>query len=276
MPETNKKNENKTTRSDKARPIFITGSVRTGTSILNKAVTKGAGIPGYVEGCFINVLGYFLRDTDNNRSRRGPQLLDPRIMISGIDHDKFNNDLAFWFKDQYDLYSKFNGEERWVDKTADLGMVYALPYVYKIWPKAKFIVMKRRPIENVASRIRKFPKRTFRKHCEGLKNVTETWLEMKEKIPPDSFIEIDQRDVALDPDRIADEVSAFLEFSKEERDSIAKIFKTDRPENTGGDESVVKSLEEMDWTKKEKELFLEKCGPIAEKCGYSLGNQYYL
>ena len=135
--------------------------------------------------------------------------------------------------------------------------------------------MNRRPVENISSRIKKFPQRSFHEHCEGWKKATETWIESKKNLPPSVYIEIDQRDVALNPDVVADKVSEFLDFNREQRDSVAKVFKQDRPENTGGDESVVKSLEDMDWTDEEKDFFEKTCGPLAKKCGYGLGNQYY-
>jgi len=42
----------------------------------------------------------------------------------------------------------------WVDKTPNLDIVRSADILYRIWPEAKFIYMKRRGIENVMSRLR--------------------------------------------------------------------------------------------------------------------------
>lgn len=266
--------QEKEKQTKESRPIFITGSVRSGTSILARGIMKGGNIPGYLEGCFINLLGGFLRVTDRNSIKRGGQLIDQRIMISRVNKKDFNNELSLWFKNQYEKWNTYSGQ--WVDKTADSELIYALPYIIKMWPKAKIIVMTRRPIENVASRIRKFPQRSFDNHCEGWRDAAEMWIESKKNLLPSSYIEIDQRDVALRPEEVADKISNFLELSKDQRDGILKVFKKDRPEDTGGNEALIKSLEEMDWTEEEKKLFRETCGPVAEKCGYSLEKKYYI
>lgn len=56
-------------------PIFITGSVRSGTTIVTRAL-RGVGIPGYDEGKFIDLLGVFLIASDqryeDQRNAHGP------------------------------------------------------------------------------------------------------------------------------------------------------------------------------------------------------------
>lgn len=48
-------------------------------------------------------------------------------------------------------------EKIWVDKTPDPRMIKCVPRLKRAWPNAKFIFVKRRGIENLESRIKKFP-----------------------------------------------------------------------------------------------------------------------
>jgi len=258
---------------DTQKPIFITGSVRSGTSIVTRALTHGVGIPGYVEGCFIDFLGGFIRVTDFNYNRRPGQSKNKKIMLGHIPKDEFKKEVARWFRTQYEKYSIYNGQ--WVDKTADKDVAYGLPYAHLAWPNAKFILMKRRPIENVASRMRKFPHAPFKAHCLNWAQINAILIETKKRLPKDVYMEIDQYDIATNPTEVARKLGLFLNLDAAQIQKIEKTFKEDRPEFTGGDETNIKSLEEMGWTEEQKKTFKEICGPLVDRFGWTLGKQYF-
>jgi len=268
---TSKKEDN---LNEEAAPIFITGSVRSGTSIICHALLRGIKLPGYVEGCFIQHLGIFLRAFDIDMVRRKDQLFNDAIMASHVDRDEFTKSLCNWFKGEYEKWNIYP-QKRWVDKTADVGLVYAMPQIMNLWPKAKCIFMKRRPIENILSRQKKFAAAPFYVHIRQWCGVMEAWDERKKMMNKDSYIEIDQYEIATNPTAVAERVQLFLDLSEDEKEKIEKYFKKNRPEFTGGDENVVKSLEEIDWSDEDKELFMERCVPIMKVHGWSLGKEYY-
>ena len=65
-----------------------------------------------------------------------------------------------------DLYIMYYGNEAIVDKTPGLPMLRALPLLMLAFPNAKVVYCQRRGLENVASRMRKFPKAKFEGHCQ--------------------------------------------------------------------------------------------------------------
>jgi hypothetical protein len=256
------------------QPIFITGSVRSGTSVVTKALVKGAKIKGYTEGCFVQHLGSFVRSVDRDFDRRGSQLLHPNIMAAHVDRNEMVRSFCDWFKDEYRKWTVYHADQ-WVDKTADIGVGYAMPEILETWPRAKCIFLKRRPVENIVSRQKKFPNRAFEKHVQQWVTSMQYWLASKRKISPERYIEIDQYDIAMNPENVALRLQKFLNLNDKQGKAVAKILTKSRPEFTGGDESAVKSLEELEWTPAEKEFFKKHCGSIVEDFGWTLGNKYY-
>lgn len=257
------------------KPIFITGSVRTGTSVVTRALTVGAKIPGYTEGCFIDLIGAFGWQTDQAYNNRVWQRKNKEIMLAHVDREQFTEDLLQWFKSQYQKYNIFNGEERWIDKTASRHVLRSLPYIQRVWPEAKFILMKRRPIDNIASRLRKFSRPSFEQHCIMLKDIFDAQEEAKKKVDPESFLEIDQYDIATQPHIVAQDIGLFLDLSMEQIHAMQKILTNDRPEFTGGDEQNISSLDDMPWSDEDKETFVRVLGKMMQKGGWSIDRQYY-
>jgi len=255
------------------KPIFITGSVRTGTSVMTRALTEGAGIPGYTEGCFIDFIGTYIWHTEMGYNNRSGQKRNKEIMLAHVDQETYINDLLTWFKNQYNTYNQFSG--RWIDKTASKPTIFAMPYIQKMWPEAQFIVMNRRPIENMESRLRKFPVPSFEEHCTMLANIHDVQQEALHRLPQTSYITIDQYDVATKPQEVAQKVGIFLNLSVDQIRSVEAYFTDKRPEYTGGDESDVRSLDETDWTDAQKEMFKEKLSKMVIEGGWTVGNQYY-
>lgn len=255
------------------RPIFIIGSVRSGTSIVKQALTQGAGIPGFLEGCFIDFLGTFLRIISFNYGRRQRHAQNQNIMLGHVPQEALTNDLLAWFKQQYHTYSPYRGQ--WVDKTADREVLHAVPYIRRMWPRAVFIFMQRRSIENVMSRIRKFPHVSRTEHMRLWTELLTLQERARQQLPSDSYIVIDQYDVATKPREVAERLGVFLHLTHEQIASLEQVFTVERPEHTGGNERVVASLDTLPWTDAEKQYFTETCAPLTESMGWSLNHTYY-
>ncbi|MEY2641050.1 MAG: hypothetical protein RL150_443 [Candidatus Parcubacteria bacterium] len=256
------------------QPIFITGSVRTGTSILTRALVDGAGIPGYAEGCITDIFGSFVRMVDIKYARRSREIAQGSIMLERIDQEKLKKSLAQWFKELYDARIPFRG--MWVDKTPDNDTVLALPYLLQAWPDATCIIMKRRPIENIASRLRKFPHLSFEQHCIALRDVLVNMQRACERLPKDRYLVLDQYDIATKPQQTAKAIGIFLNLSIPQIEKMATIFEHRRPEFTGGDEQLLRSLEEMPWTPEQKTFFLDTFAELMPAFGWGLETTYYL
>lgn len=103
------------------------------------------------------------------------------------------------------------------------------------------------------------------------------WLKVRDQLPASSWIEVEQRDIALKPGLTGRRVGEFLEFDEQQIQAIQEIFEHQRPEQTGDEESDrALTLEDTGWTEEQKAVFLERCGPLHPAYGYSLTSSYYL
>jgi hypothetical protein len=85
-------------------PIFITGSVRSGTTIVTRAL-RDIGIPGYDEGKFIDLLGVFLISIDKRYEHQNKaHNYTADVMLKGVSKNIFQKELSEWFVDQYLKY----------------------------------------------------------------------------------------------------------------------------------------------------------------------------
>lgn len=255
-------------------PIFIVGSARTGTSAVVGALRLGAGIAGYNEGHYLSMMPAMAKLMIEHVMER--RKLDPsgEVMMAHIKADDVIDDLMGMMKAR--MEAQFPGNEVWFDKTPDVPMIRAIPYIIKMWPKARFIFTKRRAIENVSSRLRKFKHLTFERNCEHWATSMVTWTKMKVNIPESQRIEIDQREMGLEPMATAERIGRFLGFSENQTKDMGKILKDERYEFTGGNEREVKALSELGWNKEQLEAYEKICVPVNKEFGYSEDSSYYI
>lgn len=259
--------------SDETKPIFILGSGRSGTSVITGALKAGGGIPGFHEGHFLPLMTFLMKET--NRFFQGKKNLrkDERHMITHINQEVIEAEIIRIFKEQCEAICQ---EKVWLDKSPDAAMIKAVPYLKRAWPQGRYIFAKRRGIENIISRLKKFPHVDFEKHCMMWAECMESWLSVKEKVSECS-IEIEQREIALNPEKTAKKIGEFLELEEKKIEQIADIFANKRPQSTGGvEKEEALDIKETGWTAEQIEIFRKCCGKVSEKFGYSERASYYL
>jgi len=260
------------TSNSEHKPIFILGSGRSGTSILTGAILSGGEIDGYLEGHFLPLMLFFMQDIERFYFSKRALLDDNRHMLTNIPQQEIEQEVMDLFRRKAEALAK---NTIWLDKSPDSATIKTTPYIIKIWPQAKFIFAKRRGIENIISRVKKFPHVSFEQHCIMWFDCMKSWLLVKDSL--NNYLEIDQRQIALQPDKIAQEIGDFLELNPSKVDNIKNIFVNQRPQSTGSKETQAAiDIQEAGWTNEEIVIFRKHCTEVSEEFGYSESSSYYL
>jgi len=254
-----------------SRPIFILGSGRSGTSILTAALKSGAEIPGFNEGHFLPLLYSVMAEVGRYYSAKEKLRLNQLHQVAHMDQEKLEDDLISVFKRQCE---QIHTEEVWLDKSPTAGMIKAVPYLRRAWPEARYIFAKRRGIENVISRLKKFPNVDFETHCRQWCACMQSWLQVKDPVRGSS-IEIDQRDIALQPVETARVIGDFLALNSNQVRKIEANFTGKRPQSTGSTEKeTALDISQVGWTKEQMNVFRAICGEVSQAFGYTENGDY--
>lgn len=255
------------------QPIFIIGSGRSGTSAITGALKSCAGLDGYLEGHFFPLLHHLMTVIERFYYSKRQLMDDNRHMIAEINREELEERLLEIFRSMGEAMHQGNV---WLDKSPDSAMIQTAPYLLKIWPRSRFIFAKRRGIENIISRLKKFPNVSFERHCIEWANCMGAWLEVKDKIEGNS-IQVEQREMALQPNATAKKIGDFLELTEEVVEKLAHTFATKRPQSTGGkEEPEAIDIKDTGWSEEEIAIFRKYCSEVSQKFGYSESSSYYL
>ncbi len=254
-------------------PVFILGSVRSGTSALAD-VLRHIGYEGWGEGHFLSLIHYTEIVVDQHYVRFA-EPPDPETMLGNIDKPDLKRSLFETFRTVANEANYPEGP--WFDKTPDPGMIAASPIVRELWPGSVFVFVKRRGIENVISRVKKFPGESFENHCSGWAGSMATWRRIRQQLPTGCFIEVEQRDMIQRPALTARSLCAFLQVDESTVPAACKAMSTQRPqESEKGSASKTLSLAESGWTVEQTETFLKHCESEMKEFGYTMDENYSL
>jgi hypothetical protein len=249
-------------------PVFVLGSVRTGTSALGTAIASGTRYVGFGEGHFFDLMYHLQHCVETFYAEKQENLQFNTVMIRHVPQD-FYEDL---------LHSTFRSVARqvfpspyWIDKTPNRYMIELAPTLRRVWPMAKFIFMKRRGIENLLSRLHHFPDSiSFATHCSDWATSMEAWNTTRPALGA-SAIEIDQREMLHQPSIVARRVGNFLELDDSEIESL----RTQLGSGAGSSAERTLELSETGWSSEQIAIFKNVCGATMRKFGYSIGKSYF-
>lgn len=259
-------------RDDYRNPaVFIVGSPRSGTTIVGNSIRKTlCSSEGYGESHVLPLSSTINQAIVDYHKKSGASRI-PEMMLNHVNPHLLSEQMLAVLKSQFMNLT----EDEWiVDKTPGGPMIRNLPFIQRLWPDARIVFVKRRGIENVASRLRKFPQVDFESHCKQWKNCMNAWLGVRENLY--HTLEIDQYDVQTQPLEAAARLSEFLDLTATQRNYLGERFSEDRPEKTGTSTSATAlDFEQLDWSDSEKNLFREHCANDLQKWGYSEDRNYY-
>ncbi len=250
------------------RPVFVLGSPRSGTTAVMEALRSCTRYRGPGEGHLLELsvqLHMLVRRFYADRSAMWTEGLD--TLISAVP-DGFLLDAvrhAFVTLAQVQFPTG-----RWLDKTPGPNMIAAAPLLRSIWPNARFIFCKRRGIENVASRLRRMPERSFEEHCRDWALCMANWLAVRDRIGPVA-IEVEHQTLARRPAVVGDEISRLLSLAEGEARLVIDALTEHRHERSTDAFARLYGAEDLPWDPARMAAFHEICGPMMRRFGYTLG-----
>ncbi len=252
-------------------PAFIVGSPRSGTSALVLAL-EAVGYHGYKEGNFLPLIGIIDRIIDNHFNQSGRS--NPNFLTAHIDRAQLKDRIDCIFKEFQDSAHPY---PLWFDKSGHAEMITAIPVLRRFWPDSVYIFCKRRAIENVASRLKKFPGLDFERHCAGWARFMSSWRSVRTGLPAEVYVEVDQQDLIRETDATCARITDLLHLRPEHMRTLITTLKSRRPQETSkGSAAQLHSLESIGWSEAQLAIFNRYCGPEMEAYGYSGGSEYYV
>ncbi len=256
----------------KAEPVFILGAARSGTSAMAQGLLKCGIYGGFEEGHFLWMIRRFLLTIHAFYEDNGEDALPVRFtLLSRVPAQHMVDAVRAAFVSSM---GQLFPDGKWLDKTPRPEMIEAAPVMQELWPNARFIFMRRRGLENVYSRLTKFPTISFKEHCQDWARNMEVWLRVRDLLGG-APMEIEQLAVALEPERTAQEVAAFLGLDQVASRHLAKAFASDRPEVTTKHFGTAMQIDRLGWTDQQIYTFRKECGPMMAAYGYSYTDSYF-
>jgi hypothetical protein len=249
-------------------PVFILGPARSGTSVMTLGLLDSARYVGMGEG-HLMPLAHLLSSTVENYYRRDG--VTAGTLLGRVPAEAFQRFLRRAF---VQLARSLFQTVYWLDKTPSVEMVQAAPIMRELWPNAKFVFMKRRVIENVISRRRKFSADLTREHFLDWAAVMSAWLQVRDSLAG-SAIEIEHRQLVLDPDGTIASIAAFLEMPAESAERLRRFVNDQQPERTDTNFGATYQLSDLGLDELEEQQMITACGPLMAAYGYSFDRGYY-
>jgi Sulfotransferase family len=256
------------TSDENQLPAFILGPARSGTSVITLALLDSADYVGAGEGHLLPLAHTLVGAIDQYYQRR---VHDPNTLLGRVSVEAFQKLIRRSF---LSLATDLFPTVRWVDKTPTVEMVRASVLMKELWPNARFIFMKRRVIENVLSRQRKFPEDTTDRHYSDWAAVMTAWLEVRDRLG-DSALEIEHRQLVLDPDDVASSIASFLQLPQAAAARFRRYLNSSRPEQTDDNFGATYSLEHLCLDDDDVRQLKAVCDPIMNAFGYSYDESYF-
>jgi hypothetical protein len=156
-------------------------------------------------------------------------------------------------------------------------MIEAAPILRELWPSSVIVFVKRRGIENVISRMKKFPDDSFESHCAGWAGSMAAWRRIRQQLPQGCFIEVEQQDMIHRPEPTVRSLCAFLQVDEGVVAAACKVMSVPGPQESEKDSaSRTLSLAESGWTVEQTEVFLKHCESEMKQFGYTMDARYRL
>jgi len=253
-------------------PVFVLGAARSGTTAICRALESGTRYRGFPEGHALDV-AIRIALAVNAHFQKKEQWMSPLDIASyhlgKIGHSWLREECIGLIRRLADGFTT----PFWFDKTPTYQMVASVPLLAEAWPNARFIFMKRRGLENLRSRLRRFPGLNFSDGCKDWNIIMSGWRAIR-AVVRGRFAELDQRTMLESPEASAVLVGRLLDLEPAEVKGLSTLLRGERPESTGQSSSFIADVSELGWSAPQIETFRQICGAEMEAYGYTYDEMY--
>lgn len=254
-------------------PVFISGNPRSGSSAVSACLRKVLNIQGYNEGHFFKYIKKYRETTNSVFDKLTPHEKNKNIAMGNIDKELFFNNILHAFKNTYESLFDIS-QKYWMDKTPDSNLREIEQFLY-LWPDIKFIMLKRRSLENIKSRTIKFSHVPFVNHCNSWNNLMKFWYYLDKKLLNNNFIEIEHYDMLFNIEKVAKNIVSLLPEYKDKEPQIIQFFENNYLQSTTGKKPEIVDIETISWTDEQKKTHNKICGETLNLYNYSLDKNYF-
>lgn len=234
--------------------VFVCGSPRSGTSQMGETISKTLDLRWYGETHAAPILAAAAKAL----AKRGPDSGVTRF----IAEQHFDNVMIAMTRQIYFATHSSNG---FLDKTPGIEMISSLPFIQSCFPDSRFIFMRRSPVANILSRLKKFGG-DMERHCRDWTAAMMAWREVQPTLR--TWVEIEQEEMLTHPERIGERIAAFLD-ANEHAASLTNSLRSGSTQHTGAGLGRTR-LSDSGWCADEIELFKRICAPAIEAYGYQV------
>lgn len=253
-------------------PLFILGAARSGTSAMAQGLLKIKQFAGHQEGHILDLMAhllvaserFFIEKSNDQKPHKDTSvsLVPQQYVLGALDHLFIT------------MIRDLHPGGVWLDKTPNPDMIFLAPVFLRLWPNSRFIFMKRRPVENITSRMIKFPTVAFIDHCKEWSLTNSTWLAIRSQLSGVA-IEIDQYLLDKQPTVVANALKNFLTLTDEQALRLGQAFEFDHPERTAIAAERAISVSDTGWSDDNIQVFNETCSRLMHDFGYSRDAEYF-
>jgi hypothetical protein len=235
--------------------IFVMGSPRSGTSELARTLSKVLGLPWKGEGHVAPLFHRVANDMSGDASSEN-------ALVRFLAQQNFRN---IAIEAARLAYYTVHRSASFLDETPGFPMIMSAPFLSECFPGSHFIFLRRNPVSNVLSRMVKFGG-SFEAHCKDWTAAMKEWLKTRPMLP--HYLEIEQEQMLLDPDRTARAVADYIKLP-DKAPAIAESLKGGSTQRTGA--GIGKTDEsQTGWSPGQLKKFEDVCGPTMRMFGYKL------
>jgi hypothetical protein len=254
--------------------IFVLGDHRSGTSTVHRALRQtyrfSADMEGYVWPLLLDVdrsVGALMDFHGGPDSKTGRNFTLKRIGGPAI--------VDRLFEALLDLHDGHFEGSSWIDKTPGAEMIRAAGLIAARIEDARFIFLRRRGIDNVLSKRRRFPGLSFEQCCDSWRACVDAWA-ATEKDLGDRQLVIEQREMAHHPHVVARNTVEFLGGGDDEVRKLTHWLRDKPVEVTAGPTAPFVGIEDTPWSLEEKGYFLRTCAEPMSRLGYRINAPDFL